>query len=93
MTIAERRYICSDNDSTEWFYYPDEKIYRRFRGELLRGKIMGDQLPDPHMLLNKRREVYPEAELRQIMPSPATFKLWDDWQHNQRKIREEEAAK
>ena len=73
-------YVCEDTDG-DWFFYPDEQIYRRLKGEQkeIWATIKGEYLPDPNLLLSKRRKLYPHAAIDVISPTQATYKLWSDW--------------
>ncbi len=71
-------FVCPDDDG-DWYYYPEEQKYRRIKKGEIRATASGKYLPDPYLLLEKRRKLYPQAKIENIIPTVATHKLWEHW--------------
>lgn len=70
--------ICSDYDFSggwdgDWFYFPEEKLYRRLKNGTMRGRVSGEQIPDYDMMAAKR------SEMGLRPPTKAVKALWEHW--------------
>jgi len=74
----EKEFVCHDDDG-DWYYFPESLQYKRFLGDVIRSMIPGYYLPDPDILLAKRRLLYPDAAIEKISPTAATRALWKHW--------------
>lgn len=72
------QFVCKDDDG-DWHYDADAQTYMRIKDGVLRCRITGQNLPDPDFLLYRRRQLFPDAAVEVISPTPATFALWDHW--------------
>lgn len=67
-------FVHHDTDG-DWYF--DNGVYKRMDGDKLRGKIGGEQIPNPFMINLARKRMHPAAR----DCTKATYALWSHWQH------------
>lgn len=73
-------FVCNDTEG-DWYFFLEEKKYKRILNGNVGAKISGKYLADPKYLLERRLTLYPNARIEDIKPSDATVKLWEHWKN------------
>lgn len=71
-------FVCKDDDG-DWYFFAEERKYKRIKGAEVRSSVTGKHLPDPDFILRQRKKAYPQALEQDIRPTEATYKLWEHW--------------